>query len=590
MRISTINFFKKYWPSVLVILLTFWAIQGLLHPGYFPMHDDEHIARLYDFNLALKTGQFPPRWMQHLGFGYGFPLFIFYPPVIYYIAELFYGAGVSIILSTKVMMGLGFILAALFMYAWIKNRFGRLSGIFAALLYTYAPYHAVDLYVRGAVAEFFSFVWIPALFWMIDLISSTKRMKYVYVGGIFFALIILTHNLVALSFIPFLCIYALGVLFSNKYDKKKILVLYLIAAFLGVGLSAFFWMPALLEKQYTIVDDILTKQLASYKIHFVYLQQFWNSPWGYGGSVAGPIDGLSFQVGKIQIVVSVLALYLTGGLLILRRKVTKEVLYVGLLVVSLVMSLYMASFYSEWIWDGIQPLWYIQFPWRFLLFSALFSSALGGYVISVANRYLPKIVVIIIVVILSGLALYTVRSYFQPSAYIPATDAQYTSREEMEWRVSSMSFEYVPKGITTVLSPQGTTQLPITKSDIAISPFVIVSGKATGKIIKNDPVDKRFIVKSSTPTQFRVNTFSFPGWHITVDGHAQSYSDTNKLKLITFPLEPGRHTVEATYTKTWDQYVANTLTLVSIFSLILGIIYSRMKGKIKLRHAQKTNR
>ena len=34
--------------------------------------------------------------------------------------------------------------------------------------------------------------------------------------------------------------------------------------------------------------------------------------------------------------------------------------------------------YSQFIWDKISPLWYLQFPWRFLEFAALFSALLAG--------------------------------------------------------------------------------------------------------------------------------------------------------------------------------------------------------------------
>ena len=58
-------------------------------------------------------------------------------------------------------------------------------------------------------------------------------------------------------------------------------------------------MPSLWEKQFTLVDQILTKNLASYKIHFLCPQQLWYSPWGFGGSTAGCFDGISYALGKI---------------------------------------------------------------------------------------------------------------------------------------------------------------------------------------------------------------------------------------------------------------------------------------------------
>ena len=61
----------KKWPFFLILLLSWWAIRSLFHSGFFPMHDDEQIARLYELHQALSAGQFPPRWVANLGFGYG---------------------------------------------------------------------------------------------------------------------------------------------------------------------------------------------------------------------------------------------------------------------------------------------------------------------------------------------------------------------------------------------------------------------------------------------------------------------------------------------------------------------------------------
>src|SRR5437660_899817 len=143
---------RKFLPFVIIFALCFLPIRALLLPGFFTVHDDEQIARLYDLNNSLLAGQIPPRWVSHLGFGYGYPLFNFYPPFVYYAGEVFYLVGFSLINSTKIVIALGYLLSALFMYFWVKNKYGSIPGTVAAVLYTYAPYHSVDIYVRGDLA------------------------------------------------------------------------------------------------------------------------------------------------------------------------------------------------------------------------------------------------------------------------------------------------------------------------------------------------------------------------------------------------------------------------------------------------------
>lgn len=94
---------KNHLVFIIVLIACFWAVKALFVPGFFPIHDDEQIARIFELDSALSDGQFPVRWVQHLGFGFGYPLFNFYPPLSYYSAEAFHLIGFSFIDSTKLV-------------------------------------------------------------------------------------------------------------------------------------------------------------------------------------------------------------------------------------------------------------------------------------------------------------------------------------------------------------------------------------------------------------------------------------------------------------------------------------------------------
>ena len=51
---------------IVVLLLSYRAILPLLSHGYFPMHDDTQVARVNVMGKALKSGQFPVRWVTDL--------------------------------------------------------------------------------------------------------------------------------------------------------------------------------------------------------------------------------------------------------------------------------------------------------------------------------------------------------------------------------------------------------------------------------------------------------------------------------------------------------------------------------------------
>jgi len=91
----------------LVIILTFFSFKSLVRPGYFPMHDDMQPIRVLEMDKCFKDGQIPCRWVPDLGYGYGYPLYIYYSPLAYYLMEIFHLIGFSILNSIKIEFILG---------------------------------------------------------------------------------------------------------------------------------------------------------------------------------------------------------------------------------------------------------------------------------------------------------------------------------------------------------------------------------------------------------------------------------------------------------------------------------------------------
>lgn len=563
---------------LILFVVCLFALLPLFHVGFFTIHDDEQIGRLQQMFLVLSQGQIPPRWIPDLGFGYGYPLFNFYPPLVYYVGSLFHVIGFSYINATKMVIALGFLLSAATMYMWVKKQYGVIAGLFAAFLYTYAPYHSVDIYVRGALSEFFSWIFIPAIFWSMDQLFETNKKKYIVLFAIFYALLMLSHTLVMLQFAPIFGIYALFLLFSNRKDIKRKIISLSFALLLGLGLSAYFWLPSIAEKSYTMVDSILTTQLANYAIHFVCPIQLWSGPWGYGGSVAGCVDGLSFQLGKIQTIVAALGILFSFYYVKKKKNLPITVSAVFLF------SLFMTLPYSKFIWDKVSPFWYIQFPWRYLLFTAVGSAFLGGVMISFVQKKFGIYSAIGIVLVLSGLAIFQVRNYFQPQKYLPVSDNYYTSKEALQWYVSHLSYEYVPKQVATRLSALDTTKLLIGKSDLPKQSYQPISGSITVHEEENIATLKKYAVtvyntKTSKGAVLQINTYNFPGWQVMVDGKVVTSRIINPLDLIRFPLSEGNHVVTVQFVNTPIRLFANIVTILSLFTVV-GLLFVKKFKKI----------
>lgn len=567
------NIIKKHYVLILALVLCYWAVKSLFNPGFFPIHDNEQVARLFDLDQTLKFGHIPPRIAPNLGFGYGYPFFNFYPPLAYYIAEVFKIIGFSYIESIKYMVGLGFLLGSFFMYLLSKEFFGKLGGLISAVFYTYAPYHAVDVYVRGALPEFWSMVFLPAIFWAFYKLKQSYEWRFFTVSIIFTSLLILAHNLVLVMAAPFISIWIIFLALSSKEKNKFLLTSFaiLISSFL---ITSYFWIPSFFERKYTMIN-LLTTELANYNQHFVYIRQFWNSAWGYGGSIYGLHDGLSFEVGKIHIILSFLAFIMTVRLYIVKKtRMIGSIIF--LFIAFLLFSIFMATFHAKFIWDKIEFLWYIQFPWRFLIFSTFFSSLLAG---SLSLISLPARIKIVLSIVLISFLVGLNMNNFKPSKFlISVKDSDYTSQEKIRWDASIIATEYVPKGTATRKSNVGTTVIDIGKKDIAKKSFGVISGDMMVTQIQDFPQEKKYIVSSSQKSVLRINTYSFPGWKVYVDEKEVDYTDNNKLKLITLSPLVGIHTVVAQFTDTKIRSWGNWVSLISIVTLIIFSLLNIIKG------------
>lgn len=525
---------------IFCLLLGVVAYLPLFKTGFFSMHDFQQVARLFEMNKGLLAGQFPVRWVPDLGFGYGYSLFNFYPPLVYYLGELFHVIGFGFIDSIKLVWLIALAGSAIAMYFLAKELYGKIAGLVASMFYLYAPYHAVDAYVRGALAELFSFVWLP----LILLMVYKKRPVW---AGILLGLLMITHNLIFLPFMVFFAVWAL------VFDRKSLIVSPIIA----FALTAFFWLPSLAEKQFTLVDQTLIKNLAAYNIHFVCPSQLWNSLWGYGGSAAGCLDGMSFKIGKAHIILSLFALLLV---FFRRSKIILVSLSLGLF------STFMTTQYSKFIWDQIPQLWYLQFPWRFLEFTTLFAAICVGGVIKVIplNKWLKfGLAVIFILMLVPNF------KYFVPQTYFPVSDKDLTSDLEIKWNVSASSFEYMPREMATHINELGNIWVNIDQSQVANYKYKVINGEFAPS--REQFVPGRFALEgtSNSSSVLQFSTTYFPGWQVYLDQRQTSIDHNNPYNLITVLVPPGKHIITGKFENTTVRSVGNVVSALAVVGILI---------------------
>ncbi len=129
-------------------------------------HDDgiQHIARSFLTMESLKNGE-SATVLSRLENGFGYSWDLFYGPLSSYsiaICGLIFN---NIIVGYKLVLFLGLLFSGITMYYFVsKITDDKNVGLLGGILYMTMPYHLTDMYTRGSVGEFLSFIFIPLVF------------------------------------------------------------------------------------------------------------------------------------------------------------------------------------------------------------------------------------------------------------------------------------------------------------------------------------------------------------------------------------------------------------------------------------------
>ena len=115
------------------------------------------------------------------------------------------------------------------------------TATLSAIIYMLMPYHLNDMYIRNALGEFLSYIFIPLVFLGLHKIFHKENGKwYLSIGSIG---LILTHILMTLLTAFIACVYIF--IYFKKLKDIEILKQLGISILCILGISAFFWMPML---------------------------------------------------------------------------------------------------------------------------------------------------------------------------------------------------------------------------------------------------------------------------------------------------------------------------------------------------------
>jgi hypothetical protein len=552
-------FTKKSWIFfVLLILFQLPLLSPLLREGYFHSHDDFSVQRVIEYKASLQNGEIPARWSDNLLYGYGYPLFIFYSPLVYAVGATVSMTGVSALLSVKLLTVIFVIGGPLGIYLWLKQITKNSLGAFiGALVYSYAPYRATDLYIRGALAEFAALSLLPWILLFLWKMARERSLPAAVFAGVSMGALVTTHHITSLLFGMFYLPYLVFVFRSTRSSFKHFLFHSGVSVVVALGISCWYWAPLIIESPY-----INTASLYAFPLNFFLLtiQGLWHSPWGYGGVLEQ--DPMSLQLGKtLFLIIGAVTLLIP---LWIRRK-SYSLLY-WILVFHLFAFLELQQ--SVVIWDSIPLLHVLRIPWRIHLLLI----TIGSYIAARAAIELLSLVPTVKQREMLGMAymacltvmMVTQLPFFYPKMFYRTA----YSHETTTW-----DDEYLPVWVKQ--KPAG-----------PLSEVRVLSGDATVINHSLGYLNKIVAVEARSETTVEFPTLWYPGWSARLDHRSVAIGVKRDDGTVTVSVPPGTHTVQLRFIKPWWRLLADGVSVVMLLGVIafLGTTFLTRYKKPRRHH------
>ena len=561
---------RFFWP-ILLVLFVVPSFTFLLKPNlYWNMHDDMQLIRQLELEKCLKDGQIPCRWTPDLGYSYGYPLFNFYPPMPYFVGQIFRTFGFSYVATVKLTAILLIVSSSLAMYLLATSLTGPLGGFLAGLFYSYAPYHAVNIYVRGAMNEAWATLFFPLIFYFSKKLLTTKlNTIYLLLLSLSWAGLLLSHNPMAMTFALFFIPWCLYWYFEKDHHFRIKPILQMgVAGLLALSLSAFFTLPVLFETKLVQIETMF-QNYYHYSVHFISFKQiFFSNFWGDGPSVWGTFDGMSFTLGFLYwLIPSLMAIYFIYQSI--KNKSYSRYLLPLMIIFLAFIATFMAHERSSFIWQLLTPIQKIQFPWRFLNHSVFLFSLSLAFFPKIIKSILPKIASLLIP-LLSLIVFLLNYKYFFPVTFGPITDEQKFSGQAWTNQITSGIYDYLPKTASTAAKSKAKDI--VDEVDPADTVHQIISfQKGTDWWLFN--------LQNETPAKFTLAALYFPNFQLFDNQQPLKFEVEPLLGRIAINLEPGNHQI---YLKLYNTPIRTFGNYLSLLAWIYILVYFVQKlWKIK---------
>jgi hypothetical protein len=586
---------RSFWRAVrpyLILALLGGALIWPLLGADVPCTDD---GGLYYYQAvatrhSLVQGVVYSRWLPDAALGYGIPFYAFREPLTRYLVLAFLLAGANGPPALNLTFALGVLIAGWGVYRLARDVFqSEAAGVAAGVAAMAAPYTMLIFYRRGALAESYALVLLPWVLWAFWRAGRDGGAWPVVRAALILGAFALAHNISMMLALPVVGLYA--VIVARLHNGRRRAWLRSIAAYLaGIGLAAFFLVPAYVERNLVRTAALTSIRNNTYFYNFVDLAELFSPPTAHNPAWLNP--AMTIHVGLVLVLLAFIG-WVAGWFLHKDRARRAHLAFFGLLAVGYIV---MVLPISRPVWDAIPLLAFVQFPWRLIGQASVMLAVLAGVGIGLAVDGLAARVGSWAGAVGMGVALMALVGLGLPGTY-PVGWCQLPAQPTI---ADVHAFEL---GFRPGLDDVGSI-FPVGAMMPEESPLLAdyVAGEApqrfdqtalpAGATLEADYRPLGAAVRVVTPEPFRARylSYDFPGWRVMIDGEQTPILPEEGTGLITFDVPEGTHTIDVRFGLTPLRAAATGLSALTLVALGAWLWRDWRRGRAGLRPGARNNR
>ncbi len=526
---------RDYGLLLSLLIGAFAAWPFLARAGLPRMTDAElHVFRIAELGASLRAGNLYPRWAPDFFYGYGYPIFNYYAPLVYHLGNwLTLLHPLAAMEGAKAVFVLSFLLGAGGAYLLGREFGGQGGGVLGAAAFVFSPYVLLfDPHIRGDLAETFAVSLLPLTLWSWERLWQGGGRGSLIGAVSFTSAVLLSHNLTGLTCLALVA--GVSLWHWLVLGQKERVGWAILGGGLVTLLTAFFWLPFLAERHF-IKLNVAGEGHYDFHNHLVLFKELlaplppvdWGAAAPHLPNTAGPV---------------ILLVAVFGFIATLRRPGAKRRLFYLLAAAA---SLWLVSAASVPLWERLPGLGYYQFPWRFL---GPLAALLVPLVASLGKAFRPGVKrAVVLTLALLGIIMASL-----PGLYPPPWDGDFGDVSAVgllstelagRWRGTTSTDDFVPSTVEMIPKPQESLLDSYRHPPVdRVNRYTLPEG-AEVRVIPDVPWCNHFVVNTPKKFLLRLYLFDFPGWTAYVDGAQVPITIAHPEGFVTLSVPSGQHQV-----------------------------------------------